>query len=391
MGRENGAALWLFEERRRDPDDMTSRVPFGERGGALRGLVDLAAGCYPSFLFGGSLGGMLPVFHFHDVTREWLEPRLQYLVENGYRTVTSDQIARLVIDGASPGPNAVALTFDDAWTSAWSVATPLLKQFQLKAILFAIPGRIAEADDPFVSWTELREMQASGVWDIQSHTRSHAMIFEDSEIVGFVTPEYRRGPLLERPLVNVTSATNSTGSTGSTGTTFLAADALGTPLYQQRSRMSDARRYLPDEVTADRCRQHVANNGGERFFDRPEWRQELRKIADGGEGASERFESDQVRAAAIRAELAEGRALLNERLGTTTVRHVALPWGIAGETTRRALVETGHQLAFAERPLKRHGVRAGDDPHGLVRLNGKFVTCLPGRGRQWFFTTVRLG
>ena len=49
-------------------------------------------------------------------------------------------------------------------------------------------------------------------------------------------------------------------------------------------------------------------------------------------------------------------SLLNERLSTATVRHVALPWGIAGDATRRALAETGHQLAFAERPLKRRGV-----------------------------------
>jgi hypothetical protein len=355
---------------------MTSRVPFAERGGALRGLVDLTTGCYPSFLFGGSLGGTLPVFHFHDVTRQWLEPRLQYLVDNGYRTVTCDGIARLVIDGVSPGPKAVALTFDDAWASAWSVATPLLKRFQLKAILFAIPGRIHDEQNSFVSWAELRQMHASGVWDIQSHTRSHAMIFQDSRITSFVTPQYRRAPLLERPMVR---------------STFLSADALGTPLYSQRSRMSDACRYIPDEMMADRCRRHVAENGGEHFFDRPGWRSKLREIAHGMNAASQRFETDQERAAAIRDELAEGRALLNERLGTTAVCHVALPWGIAGAETRRALTETGHQLAFAERPLKRRGIRAGDDRHGLMRLNGKFLTCLPGVGRKWFFSTVRLG
>src|SRR6266850_1574892 len=101
------------------------RPPFRERGGALRGVVDLATGCYPSFLFGGSLGGALPVFHFHDVTREWLEPR---------------------------------------------------KQYRLNAILFAIPGRVhdrpnigadpnARPDDRFVTWEQLREMHTSGVWD----------------------------------------------------------------------------------------------------------------------------------------------------------------------------------------------------------------------------------
>jgi hypothetical protein len=56
--------------------------------------------------------------------------------------------------------------------------------------------------------------------------------------------------------------------------------------------------------------------------------------------------------------------------------------------TRRALAATGHETAFAERPLRRRGAHAGDDRFQLMRLNAKFLTCLPGRGRQWFCTTV---
>src|SRR5258708_21700289 len=112
---------------------MPARVPFAERGGRLRGVLDLATGCYPAFLFGGSLGDLLPAFHFHDVTREWLEPRLQFLVEDGYRTVTGDEIARLVVHGVGPAPRSIAFTFADAWESVWSVALPLLKQDVLRA------------------------------------------------------------------------------------------------------------------------------------------------------------------------------------------------------------------------------------------------------------------
>lgn len=359
-------------------------VPFAERGGAVRGLLDLATGCYPAFLFGGPVGA-LPVFHFHDVTRAWLEPRLQYLVDNGYRTVTCDEIARLVIDGVDPGPKQVALTFDDAWASAWTVATPLLRQMNLRAILFAIPARIADAASTrptiadasvdgvaapagpgpaFVTWPELRAMHASGVFDVQSHTRSHAKIFCDSAVTGFVTPGPAGDPL-DQPVDS--------------------SDALGTPLYLRRSRMSDARRFLPDASTAERCRQFVASSGGPAFFDRPTWRSELERLAQG----NGRFETDAEREAAIEAEIGEGRTLLNDGLGAMTVRHVALPWGIAGDVTRRALKDSAYQTAFAEQPLRRRGVRAGDDRYGLMRLNGKFLTCLPGRGRQWFLTAVR--
>jgi len=358
---------------------MTARVPFAERGGPVRGLLDLATGCYPAFLFGGSIGDQLPVFHLHEVTRAWLEPRLRYLVENGYRSVTCDEISRFVIDGVRPAPRSIALTFDDAWESAWSVAFPLLKQYGFRATVFAIPARVAEdgASSPFVTWSQLRELQASGVFDVQSHTRSHAMIFSSEEIVDFVTPAFSQEPLLNRPITSMNGRVQSVGG-----------DALGTPLHVRRSRMSDARRFIPDDVVAERCRAHVAGHGGAAFFDRADWRSELQQIASRGRGE---FEPDEERRKVITRELADGRALLNDRLGTTEVKHVALPWGIAGETTRNALAATGHHTAFAERPWRRRSVRAGDDRYQLMRLSGKFLTCLPGRGRQWFFTTVRLG
>jgi hypothetical protein len=71
------------------------------------------------------------------------------------------------------------------------------------------------------------------------------------------------------------------------------------------------------------------------------------------------------------------------------VKHVAMPWGVSGTVARQALEATGHELAFAERPFLRRAIRAGDDRYQLMRLNGRFLTCLPGRGRQWFFSTVR--
>ena len=349
-------------------------IPFGERGGTARGLLDLATGCYPAFLFGAPLGAVLPAFHFHDVTREWLEPRLRHVAENGYRTVTCDEIEAWVVRGVSPGPRAVALTFDDAWASVYSVAWPLLREHGLKAILFAIPARVSDPDGAFVTWEQLRELQSSGVFDVQSHTRSHAMIFSGREITGFVTPDYVNDPILERPLVGENATTR-----------FLSPEALGTPLHERRSRMSDARRFLPDEAVAERCRRYVVEHGGPAFFEQPDARAQLERVA--GTAAGE-IEGDDRRVRAIRDELADGRAELNARLGGSSVRHVALPWGIAGAVATGALGETGHATAFAERPLRRRVIAAGDDRYQLMRLNGKFVTCLPGSGRRWFFSTV---
>jgi hypothetical protein len=357
----------------------------------MRGLLDLVTGCYPSFLFGGPVSALLPVFHLHESDPAVLESRLAYAADNGYRTVTTDAIARFVLEGVHPGPRTVALCFDDCWATLWTVAGPLLRRYGMSAIGFAIPGRVTDAagvrptieeqpesavaadwsDVPFATWPELRSLQASGLIDIQSHTRSHSAIFAGPQIVDFVTPEFVRRPLLNRPRASA-----------GLERPWLTPEDLGAPLHVQRSRMSDALRFLDDEAPRARCIRHVAESGGSGFFERPRWRAELTAIASGGRG---RFETATDREHEILEELHEGRSMLEARLGTS-VRHVCLPWGIAGHETHRALARTGHQLAFADRLFGRRAVAAGDNPHALMRLHERFLFCLPGRGRRWFGT-----
>ena len=356
-------------------------VPFSERGGRLRGVLDLATGRYPSFLFGGSAGRLLPVFHLHEVTRADLEPRLRFLAENGYRTVTTDAITRFVRDGRHPGPFTVALCFDDAHASLWTVALPLLRHYDFRAITYAIPGRIVEAaaprsagaadtepadpgGPPFVTWPELCALQASGSVEVQNHTYSHASIFCADHGTSFVTPAFASTHLLERPQI---------GPDGDP--VFLTPDDLGAPLYPQRSRMSDARRYVDDAEARDRCLAHVRAAGGAAFFTQPGWRRTLRAIAGASRGA---FESDDTRRQGLRVEVDRGRAVLEDRL-RVPVRHLCFPWGVGGRLARETARALGVETAFSERLFGLRAVQAGDDPHRLMRLSGKWITRLPRR------------
>lgn len=346
-------------------------IPFGERGGVLRGAVDLVAGRFPRFVFGGSLGDdVLPVFHFHDETREDLEPKLRYLSENGYRTVTSAEIERFVTTGTID-KRRVALCFDDAWASVWSVAAPLLRQFGLSAIVFAIPGRMQEDGEgsPFVTWRELRALHASGVIDVQSHTCSHSKIFCSTRVEDFVTPAYGRTLLLNRPQLNPPPDLR-----------FVTPADLGAPLFTARSRMSDGRKMSwPDDVH-QQCVNYVAREGGADFFTRADWRARLTAIVEAA--AAPLVESDAEHRAAIEDELASSRAELNDRLRTNSVNHICLPWGVSGEQTAAALKRVGYRTAFANRIRGLHAVKAGDDPYWLKRLPNKYIAHLPGRGRR---------
>ena len=197
----------------------SARVPFTERGGHLRGVIDLATGVYPAFLFGGTVGRQLPVFHIHEVTPASLEPHLRHIAENGYRTLVADEIDEFIRTGRLPAERSVSLTFDDARASLWTVAAPLLRRYGLRAITFAVPGRLTDAirprptlDDgntgagsedasetPFVTWVELKMLQASGTIDVQAHSLTHIAQFCSSEPVGFVTPAYASEPMLTLP------------------------------------------------------------------------------------------------------------------------------------------------------------------------------------------------
>lgn len=364
---------------------MTTGVPFEERGGKLRGVIDLAVGRYPSFLLGGPVGDLLPVFHFHEVTRSDLEAKLSFLVENGYRTVTSAEITAYVRRQTALAGRFVALCFDDAWTSLWTVAAPLLKRYGMTAIAYAIPARIVDAADcrptlgddlpdtpegsPFVTWPELRQLSASGVIDVQCHTDSHSMVFASNHVRGFVTPDYVRTPLLNRPQLLPRPALR-----------FLTAGELGAPLHSARSRMSDACRAMVPLEVHQRCVELVARAGGPTFFSRADWRSVLDRLATVGSRAA--FESESAQRREIEEELDRGRATLNERLAIRSVNHICLPWGVSGHRTADALVRLGYQSAFANRWRGTHAVRPGDNPYWLKRLSNRHIFALPGRGRR---------
>jgi hypothetical protein len=75
----------------------------------------------------------------------------------------------------------------------------------------------------------------------------HLRIFTSSTLVDFVTPVYADRPPLNRPVL----------SDSADGPTFLDPSALGAPIYEHRSRMSDGRRV----VSAGRYRMRLSLRG----------------------------------------------------------------------------------------------------------------------------------
>lgn len=353
--------------------------------------MDLLAGCYPRFLFGGRIGPCLPVFHFHESHPAALEPYFRYLAENAYRTVDSEAIAALVLNGVHPEPDSVAICFDDAWASLWVVVAPLLKKYQLRAITYVSPGRVPTLPEPrvqwdgqsafdrpdidrsptpFASWAELRLLRESGMVDIQAHSWRHAMIYSDSEIVDFLKPGHldhpHHFPLVDTPY----------------GCRFISPLDLGAPMYAMRSRLSDARRWIAPGAFST-CTAMVRSRGGAEFFKQPGWRDELLVCAR--QGGAGRWESEEEQEANILEELVRARELLEAGLRTKQIKHMCFPWAIAGHKAVGLAATAGYETAFSDRLWGVRAVRRGDPPFQLMRLKHQMIFCLPGRNRSWFF------
>ncbi|MEO6338603.1 MAG: polysaccharide deacetylase family protein [Caulobacteraceae bacterium] len=100
------------------------------------------------------------------------EKQLQYLRDNGFTVVPlRDLNAFLAGQGELP-PKAVVLTIDDGYRSAYEIAYPLLRRFNVPATIFVYSDFLGARDG--LTPAQLKEMAQSGLVDIQSHTKTHA-------------------------------------------------------------------------------------------------------------------------------------------------------------------------------------------------------------------------
>ena len=174
----------------------------------------------PEFVYRRSAGPLrdeIPVFTFHAVVPEVFEAQCDYLVRNGYQTLSASGFQRRLTGEEPCRDPAVLLTFDDGLKQLWSVAYPLLKKYGLRATCFLIPGCIPQGDEgvrptlddvwerkakeadvvatrrvePAVAtWAEIIRMHESGVVDFHSHTLHHALVPVSDQVVDFVGPHY---------------------------------------------------------------------------------------------------------------------------------------------------------------------------------------------------------
>ena len=143
-----------------------------------------------------------PAGNFINVKPEIFERHLLYLIKNGYSTINTSEMISIIKGELKPPRKPVMITFDDGWLDNWLFAYPVLKKYGMKAVIFVVTSMIHEkgkrmrsdqghvnalplhkeclqivesgsAQDVMLSWEEIREMEDTGLIDIQSHTYTH--------------------------------------------------------------------------------------------------------------------------------------------------------------------------------------------------------------------------
>jgi peptidoglycan/xylan/chitin deacetylase (PgdA/CDA1 family) len=134
--------------------------------------------CYHRF---GARSGQLAV------TPAAFEAQMEYLARNGYHVISLAQLTGF-IERAEPVPRkSVVLTIDDGYRSTYEVAFPILRKYGFRATVFLYSDFVGAPDA--LTWAQMKEMEATGLVNIQPHSKTHANLA--TRLAGETDAKYR--------------------------------------------------------------------------------------------------------------------------------------------------------------------------------------------------------
>lgn len=114
--------------------------------------------------------------------------QLDWLARNDYRVIRLSQLLGFLQGREALPKRSVVITMDDGYESVHRYALPLLRKHGFPATLFVYSDFIGAGDG--LSWTQLSELEASGLVDIQAHSKSHRNLIE--RLPGETDEQYRQ-------------------------------------------------------------------------------------------------------------------------------------------------------------------------------------------------------
>jgi peptidoglycan/xylan/chitin deacetylase (PgdA/CDA1 family) len=147
--------------------------------------------------------------HRMEVSERNFDRQVTYLVNNGYQVITLSDLENFLAGTKAIPKKAVVITIDDGFRSAYSVAFPVLKKYNIPATIYLYTDFVGGA--AALTWDQIKSMQQSGLIDFQSHSKSHPSLapgHEDgfkSDYLKRVTSELKAPKIIIRNRLGGTS------------------------------------------------------------------------------------------------------------------------------------------------------------------------------------------
>ncbi|WP_079911789.1 polysaccharide deacetylase family protein [Paenibacillus sp. 32352] len=107
----------------------------------------------------------------YTISPERFREHLHALTDHQFNVISTAEFVGFLKEGKPIPPNAVVITFDDGYESYYKYAYPELKKEGMTATNFLIVNSVGDrtAESPFMTWDEIKTMNADG-FDFFSHT-----------------------------------------------------------------------------------------------------------------------------------------------------------------------------------------------------------------------------
>jgi len=107
-----------------------------------------------------------------NIRMEQFQAHLEYLEQGDFEVINLQQAHEFLAEGTELPEKAVLITVDDAYLSVYEQAFPLLQKYQFPFTVFVATDPVDQGLQGYMSWEQMREMQANGV-SFANHSASH--------------------------------------------------------------------------------------------------------------------------------------------------------------------------------------------------------------------------
>lgn len=140
----------------------------------------------------------VPILMYHRTPADF-EQQISHLVRRGYTGITFAQLRSALLQGTTLPAKPVIVTLDDGYTDQLQ-EIKILRKYNMKATLYMINGgsgsnwcigansKKLAGCEPYLNWSQLRELDRGGLITIGSHTINHPDLIT-------LTPEQQRAEI----------------------------------------------------------------------------------------------------------------------------------------------------------------------------------------------------